>query len=778
MARQLEDVIGLSSLGNLSIPADYTQSTEPSSSNPGNIATSIDFNGLGTQYNARDLIGYGFDSTCSTCDNHYSVVFTDGTLGDSSVAREGSHYAFILPLDNTITTGDELCQYILEQLCKPENNSFIDHFQQYTYKDGILYIYDNRNQSVGGFWTSVYKIVIGITATYSGPDVDVGTQYDPVYVTVTASFSNGDAEVLPASDYSLSSLLISQYGPNTFTASYNRSPNIKDNFVVNSTPREIFKITCEYVGPDIHIYDHYNKNDIEVFIYYKDDPLTPHAISISQCVITTTKVMAEGANQFELTFDSSQLPYTTPHMVYKLLYTVNGIGIDYLSAAYTGPDIDILYTHSTDDVRVTIVYKNGDIEPVPNTECIFSSDVIVNQVPYDTFDVYWTDDGGNRWYAFYEVPCIGVIEIKVQYVGPDILIRDDYNYDDLVIAAHLSNGNIIDVGLDECIFEDPTIIDVGPNKKYLLYTDGSGIEWTVFFDIPGIPRPVLLKGSYLGITRIMGDAIPKEQIKAMLAYLINDTGYDENNTEEVELEPKDWFFVYGNIITKENDGWMTIGFEKDYVYTKITLTARVYVPFFNLSNAYLVAWYEGLPVEVGKTYDITKVVIYLCEDGKDRLRLSYTDPGVIIESGVITRVGDNWFTVTYIYGRYTLTTKFPVEGVIYKVYPDVEFQVLYIVKETLEEIDLTEDFRPYFELYDVFYVTWEQFMKRVYDYWKDGTPYFGMFRITVPKNTGLFNKYASSWHVYCKDEQTLKAEIFKLYSDEIKEDLPDGETQT
>lgn len=106
-------------------------------------------------------------------------------------------------------------------------------------------------------------------------------------------------------------------------------------------------------------------------------------------------------------------------------------------------------------------------------------------------------------------------------------------------------------------------------------------------------------------------------------------------------------------------------------------------------------------------------------------------------------------------------------------YPNPDFEVLYITKDTFNEIDLTEEFRPYFTYGKELIVTWEEFLKRIHDYvHKDGKKYFGMFKITTPPRTGLYGKYASTWHVYCPDDHTLKAEIYKLYTS--KEDEEDG----
>ena len=786
MSKLLEDILGASSFGNLAIPSGIVRTTDISTCIPGRNATSIDFSGLGTSYLASSLLGYGFDSTCATCENHYSIVFIDGQLGESQLVQKntglsfGTHFTLAIPINDSITSGTQLCAYLLDEFCKAENSDFISHFQQYAYKDNTLYIFDNRDYQIGGFWTSIYKYVSKITATYVGPEIEVGNQYNIDDVRVTIEYTSYNDQIivedLDPREFTVSGLTVTQYGVNTFYAAYKGASDVRDDFIVPSLPREIFKITCEYIGPDIHIYSDYDVNDIEVTVYYKDTPAVPYVIPISQCIPDKTKVMQSGENQFRLTFDSTQLPHVTPQMTYSLLYIVDGIGIDDISATYTGPAIDLLHTHSTNDVEVSVVYQDGCTEVLQNQECTFETDTIVQKSPYDTFDVWWTDCQGNIWYTFYQVPSNGVYKVEVQYIGPPILIQDVYKYSDLAITAYLGNGSTISVPISDCVFEDPTIYDNGINKKYLIYTDAGGIKWTIFFDVPGIPRPILLQGEYLGLTKLTGDVVPQAEIKVTLTYLLNDTGLDNRNTEEVELSVSDWFFVGGSTITSSNNGCLTIGFEKNYGYTTIYLTALVPVDFLDIARASLIAWYEGPPIEVGQPYDISKVVVYLCEDGKDRLRLLYTDAGVIIEPGLIANTGDNWFCATYVRGPYTLTDQFPVKGIVYKVYEEAEFQVVYIVKDTRDEIDLTDEFRPYFEFNGAFCISWNQFLKRVYDYWLNGTPYFGMFRITAPKNTGLFAQYATSWHVYCRNEYTLKAEIYKIYSDEEKEESSNGKT--
>lgn len=192
----------------------------------------------------------------------------------------------------------------------------------------------------------------------------------------------------------------------------------------------------------------------------------------------------------------------------------------------------------------------------------------------------------------------------------------------------------------------------------------------------------------------------------------------------------------------------------------------------------LIAWYEGPDIEVGKPFSRDHVVLYLQYPGKDRIRLHYYTEGIIMDISEVTEVGDNWYEVQIIQDGYHLTARYAVPSIIYKEYPNPDFKVWYVVKDNLTEIDLTEDFRPYFTFREHFVITWEQFLKRVYDYaHRDFTPYFGMFGITAPKETGLYGKYASTWHVYCNNDHTLKAEIFKIYDTPIKEDNDNGSSE-
>ena len=77
-------------------------------------ASRVDFSQYdGSDSKKKDLIGQGFYTTCCSCQNHYSIRFTEGT--GSSVEQSGQHYIYNIGLDDpNIINGEKLVQAILE----------------------------------------------------------------------------------------------------------------------------------------------------------------------------------------------------------------------------------------------------------------------------------------------------------------------------------------------------------------------------------------------------------------------------------------------------------------------------------------------------------------------------------------------------------------------------------------------------------------------------------------------------------------------------------------
>lgn len=216
-SRSLTDLIGTSNIttsgyfddtitidkANMKL-SDGNNSFQPGKDGEKYPAAHIDFSGLGTDYQLEDLIGMGFNSTCKTCDNHYSIVFTDGASG--STTADGINYNVkvqypnnTLQIDirslqaNGVTNGKDLADAIVSVV----SECYDFHYTQYASdQNGNLYIYDNRPQNTGArsatFDTAPFQAIDMDELSFSMKTSD-GREIDLKY---TYNYGDIDSDIL------------------------------------------------------------------------------------------------------------------------------------------------------------------------------------------------------------------------------------------------------------------------------------------------------------------------------------------------------------------------------------------------------------------------------------------------------------------------------------------------------------------------------------------------------------------------------------------------------
>lgn len=148
-------VYGKDASGNL-IPLTYsiytadrktTESyTEYSDFNDITKAVHINFE----KYNApggftnADLYGTGFNSTCATCSNHYSIKFVQGTT--SQIKAYGRNHTLEIGIDVLPpgATGADLAKLVVDSVDKFPSDDLSTHHTQYATDGATLYIFDRR----------------------------------------------------------------------------------------------------------------------------------------------------------------------------------------------------------------------------------------------------------------------------------------------------------------------------------------------------------------------------------------------------------------------------------------------------------------------------------------------------------------------------------------------------------------------------------------------------------------------------------------------------------
>lgn len=174
----LSDVLGSSNI-NSNTTADVSKTEIYATQKMSGVCpvASMDFSGLNKPggFQLYDLLGTGFNSTCATCTNHYSVMFVYGNT--DKVASNGIRYSksndgknnYTLKIDiksmmeknidantnNDITDGNSFTKALIGVM---KSSNFDFHYQQYAADGGKLYVYDNRNRQLGSFDTKPYDI--------------------------------------------------------------------------------------------------------------------------------------------------------------------------------------------------------------------------------------------------------------------------------------------------------------------------------------------------------------------------------------------------------------------------------------------------------------------------------------------------------------------------------------------------------------------------------------------------------------------------------------------
>lgn len=143
-------------------------------------AAILDFSALTTS-NIGELKDKGFNTTCFTCDNYYSIEFTDGP---GSMETSGDHFIFKISL-NGVNTAEELTQAIVAGTQGGKPNG---HFTRFVSDGDKLVIYDDRSSGASPVsddpdgWSS-----------WDNPDFDVNHRKYPY----GGRFGNGIATFVP-----------------------------------------------------------------------------------------------------------------------------------------------------------------------------------------------------------------------------------------------------------------------------------------------------------------------------------------------------------------------------------------------------------------------------------------------------------------------------------------------------------------------------------------------------------------------------------------------------
>lgn len=159
----------------------------------------LDFSGLGTTYTLNDLAGRGFNTTCQTCNQHYSIFFTNtGTGHKMSSSGSNPILEFDLATLGSNPSGADLVIGLVNAI--NTNSAFTNHYTQYAYdptNPSKLYVYDNRsNYTANNGTTSTATHATFEPTAFGVPNVETPPRR-PFHIQVGANESQSVELKLP-----------------------------------------------------------------------------------------------------------------------------------------------------------------------------------------------------------------------------------------------------------------------------------------------------------------------------------------------------------------------------------------------------------------------------------------------------------------------------------------------------------------------------------------------------------------------------------------------------
>ena len=312
---------------------------------------------------------------------------------------------------------------------------------------------------------------------------------------------------------------------------------------------------------------------------------------------------------------------------------------------------------------------------------------------------------------------------------------------------------------------NPTVINhINENIINVSYYDPLlNKTWTDDITVLGKVKELSIFASYVGNEKQLNNFVSKSEVVVTL------TVFDGYSQEVMSLSEDKWAFTVYPQVTNLNEGLLEVEYNG--------LKAKFQVPvLWEVVKYRLDAWYEGLPVQVGKSIDLNNFRVYLYyENGLHELNDSgYNSFSILLEGRkhciidpqdyIIHHTGLNWFTVRYTIKGYTIYDRVAIMGYVEKEYPEDEFKLYYLNPDYKSYEDVTEKFRDSCMIGERLYINWDKLGKRIYD-----VRQFGKYWMYAPKLTGLSTRLDTEWIIRCfKNEygfyEDLNAELIKTHN--------------
>lgn len=326
--------------------------------------------------------------------------------------------------------------------------------------------------------------ITGISASYTGNPVVVGTSYSLDDVNVKVITADNQEVALSSSDYTVNSNTVSRRGNNTFVVTYtDDSSNIWSTTFSVPGYKLISSIEALYVGPAVAVGSDYSLDYVYLTAYYADDTNKTNGLQVTPSSVDSQTIQTTGSN----TFTAYYIDENNSDSLYSATFAVTGYtnkNISSISAEYKGGNIKVGEKYSKDNVIVTVAY---DDKTSAVTKDFTESSLLVKEAGKNSYTATVVDEKGHNYTANYTVTGVTssseISSMTAVYNGSTVKIGQEYDKNDVVVTLYYGDGT--SKTTTDFTVNSTTVTNEGDNTFTATYADTDNTVCTASFTVPG-----------------------------------------------------------------------------------------------------------------------------------------------------------------------------------------------------------------------------------------------------------------------------------------------------
>ena len=284
-------------------------------------------------------------------------------------------------------------------------------------------------------------------AAYEGDPVIVGREYNKKDLLVTLTYNDGSTEVIPETEYTVSSDIVSKKGTNTIVIMY-RGMTAKAYIYA----RELLSISATTMENEYTVGNMPDSREISVVATYSDGSVE---LIEEGYEVYPDKILEVGRQEITITYEGMK---TTCYV-----YGVKHGPVLNISVSYDKPNMYTNLKINRDDITVMAVFDDMSTERI-------STYTIEREVYYDTGKQPLTVTyGGITKTIDIEVVERYIIGIKAEYTGGVVIVGRPFRNADMHVYLQYVDGEYVET--DDYTVHSRKIRYIGNNLVNVYYGD-------------------------------------------------------------------------------------------------------------------------------------------------------------------------------------------------------------------------------------------------------------------------------------------------------------------